>query len=57
MTRYEKIVVIFAYVAIVFLVAAATYIGITQCHGQCGEGDRQCQDRCFKKGHCPFEER
>jgi len=25
------------------------------CHGQCGHGDKQCQERCFAKGECPME--
>jgi hypothetical protein len=27
------------------------------CHNQCAHGDKRCQDRCFKKGYCPQEDR
>jgi hypothetical protein len=27
------------------------------CHNQCAHGDKYCQDRCFKKGFCPQEDR
>lgn len=28
---------------------------IRGCHGQCGHGDKHCQERCFAKGECPME--
>lgn len=24
------------------------------CYGQCADGNKHCQEMCFKKGECPF---
>jgi hypothetical protein len=26
----------------------------TTCHGECGHGNRACQNRCLDKGVCPY---
>ena len=56
--------VLIVYMVLFFLITAATvtvglgmYSSLYQCHGQCGAGNKRCQERCLDKGYCPFEQR
>lgn len=37
---------------IILFTATAWYIS---CRGQCGHGNRRCQERCLNRGECPYE--
>jgi hypothetical protein len=45
-------------IAVVILLMWVVFQGArrTYCHGQCPH-DQACQDRCFKRGYCPAEDR
>lgn len=48
---------IFSMVVMVVILFVSNAIYERSCHGQCGHGDKRCQERCFAKGECPMEQK
>lgn len=38
-------------------VGLMVHLVVKECHGQCANGDRGCQSKCFQEGICPAEDR
>lgn len=52
-----KKLVLFLLALLIGTIGIVVGIYYITCHGQCGHGDRECQNICLERNYCPHVEK